>query len=194
VGATAPVSFDSQLASNITTPFVSLRLTRIFGDFTLSTSVRGRVYIDRYSSANSLGATGQDSGSGQPNPQWQVQAAISAEYELPFYRPIAVGASAIDSYVWYYEVGSCPYDSMCYGAVSDPQYGNSQPVQQSYGGEIYVRYVMPDLSGFKSNLVLAFANGDPTLGYPNVLNDGIQHPYFFYYDTSEVYLALEGAY
>jgi hypothetical protein len=100
----------------------------------------------------------------------------------------------IDAYAWYYGVGTCPYGTMCYGAVSDPQFGTSQPVQQSYGGDVYVRYTLPELSGFKSDVVLTFANGDPTLGYPTLLNDGIQHPYFLYYNTAEVYLALEGSY
>ncbi len=193
-GSTIPISFTSQLASNITSPFVRLRLTRVFGDFTISAGGSGRVFIDRYSSSSALGTTGTNSGSGQPNPQWSASISASVEYQLPFYRAIALGASVVDSYVWFYEVGSCPYDSMCYGAVSDPQYGNGQPVQQSYGGEIYARFALPELGGFKSNIVLALANGDPALGYPNVLNDGIQHPYFFYYDTTEVYAALEGAY
>jgi hypothetical protein len=83
---------------------------------------------------------------------------------------------------------------MCYGATPDPQFGTSQPVQQSYGGDVFVRYVLPDLSGFRSDIALTLANGDPTLGYPSVLNDGIQHPYLLYYDTAEVYLALEGEY
>ncbi len=193
-GATVPISFDSQLASNITSPFARLRLTRVFGDLTVSVGVSGRAFIDRYSTSASLGAAGLDSGSGQPNPQWQVRAGLTAEFQLPFYRPLAFGVSVVDSYVWYYSVGTCPYDTMCYGATSDPQFGNGQPVQQSYGGELYLRYALPELSGFKSNVVLALANGDPSLGYPSVLNDGIQHPYFFYYDTAEVYVALEGAY
>ena len=71
---------------------------------------------------------------------------------------------------------------------------DSQPWQQSYGGEIFVRYVMPDLSGFKSDLTVALANGDPSLGYPSVLHDGVVHPYLLYYNSAEVYFALEGRY
>ena len=193
-GLTAPLSFDSQLASNITSPFARLKLIRIFGDLIVAAGLSARDYIDRYSSSASLGTTGQDSGSGQPNLHWRFGASLSAEYGLPFERHLSVGASVVDYYLVYYGVGSCPYDTMCYGAVSDPQFGSSQPVQQSYGEDVYVRYILPDLSGFHSNIVLTLANGDPTLGYPTVLNDGIQHPYFLYYNTAEVYLALEGAY
>ena len=53
---------------------------------------------------------------------------------------------------------------------------------------------MPDLSGFKSDLSIALANGDPSLGYPSVLNDGIVHPYLLYYNSAEVYAALSGRY
>jgi hypothetical protein len=67
-------------------------------------------------------------------------------------------------------------------------------MQQSYGGEIFVRYVMPEVSGFKSDFTLALAQGDPSLGYPSVLHDGVVHPYLLYRDTAEVYFALEGRY
>ncbi len=193
-GLTAPLSFASQLQSNITAPFAKLRLARTFGDFVVSAGVSARYYIDRYSSANSLGAAGQDSGSGQPNLQFITGASLSAEYNLPFYRPIAIGASVADFYMWFYDVGTCPYQSMCYGATSDPQFGNGQPVQESYGGDVFVRFIMPELGDFKGNMVLTLANGDPTLGYPTMLDDGMQHPYFLYYNTAEVYLALEGSY
>ena len=195
LGVTAPLAFDSQLASNITSPFAKLKLLRIFGDLTVAFGLSARDYIDRYSSSASLGvdAAGNPAG-GQPNLNWRFGGSLAAEYDLPFFRPISLGVSVADFYLLYYGVGSCPYDTMCYGATSDAQFGSSQPVQQSYGEDVYVRYVLPDLSDFHSNIVLTLANGDPTLGYPSVLNDGMQHPYFLYYDTAEVYLALEGSY
>jgi hypothetical protein len=205
-GATIPISFDSQLASNITSPSLSVSLSRKFGDFALEARISGRYFWDRYTTANSIGApsTGDGSGSGATNVKATTGAAISAEYDLPFYRPVSIGAALTDSYAWFYNVGQCPADSGlgeamgtgpngCPGATTNPATDN-QPWQQSYGGEVFVRYVMPDLSGFKSDLVIALANGDPSLGYPSVLHDGIVHPYFLYYNSAEVYAGLSGRY
>jgi hypothetical protein len=192
-GVTAPVSFESQLASNITSPFAKLKMSRIFGDLTLAVGVSARDYIDRYSTSASMGATTNDPG-GTPNLNWRFGASLTAEYDLPFFRSIILGAALVDRYALYYGVGTCPANTMCYGATSDPQYGTGEPLQQSYGGDVSVRYVLPEVSGFSSNVVLTLANGDPTLGYPSVLNDGIQHPYLFYYNTTEVYLTLDGSY
>jgi hypothetical protein len=189
-GLTAPISFESQLASNITSPFVRLKLSRVFGGVLVYVTVSARDYIDRYSSMAPL----DGSAGGMPNLNWRFTGSLNAEYALPFFPPLSVGAGVVDRYALYYGVGSCPANTMCYGATSDPQFGNSQPVQQSYGGSVFVRYILPHLSDFQSNVLLTLANGDPTLGYPGLLNDGMQHPYFLYYDTAEVYLTLEGSY
>jgi hypothetical protein len=206
VGATIPISYDSQLASNITSPSLSVSISRKFGDLALEARISGRYFWDRYTSQDSIGApsSGDGSGSGATNVKLTTGAAISAEYDLPFYRPISAGVALTDSYAWFYNVGQCPADSGlgnatgtgangCPGATTNPSTDN-QPWQQSYGGEVFVRYVMPDLSGFKSDLTIALANGDPSLGYPSVLHDGIVHPYFLYYNSAEVYAALSGRY
>jgi hypothetical protein len=205
-GATIPISFDSQLASNITSPSLSLSISRKFGDLAIQASISGRYFWDRYTSANAIGAssTGDGSGSGSTNVKYSAGASISAEYDMPFYRPISAGVGLTDSYHWFYNVGQCPADSGLGQAMGTGSSGcssattnlatDSQPWQQSYGGEVFVRYVMPDLSGFKSDLTVALANGDPSLGYPSVLHDGIVHPYFLYYNSAEVYAALSGRY
>jgi hypothetical protein len=205
-GATIPISFDSQLASNITSPSLSVSLSRKFGDLALEARISGRYFWDRYTSANSIGApsSGDGSDSGSTNVKYSAGAALSAEYDMPFYRPVSLGVALTDSYAWFYNVGQCPNNSGlgeamgtgsngCQGATTNPSTDN-QPWQQSYGGEVFVRYVMPDLSGFKSDLTIALANGDPSLGYPSVLHDGIVHPYFLYYNSAEVYAALSGRY
>jgi hypothetical protein len=197
VGATIPISFDSQLASNITSPSASVAISRKFGDLALEARVVGRYFWDRYTSQNSIGASADasdpNSGAGQPNVEFTAGGAISAEYDLPFYRPISLGIAATDSYTKPYMVGSAPADTTFYGATSNPT-TDGQPWQQNYGGEVFVRYVMPDLSGFKSDLTIALANGDPSLGYPSVLHDGIVHPYLLYYNSAEVYAALSARY
>jgi hypothetical protein len=193
-GAWLPLSFDSQLASNIVTPVAKLKLMRAFGDLAVSAGLSASDYIDRYSTSAPLTDPSGAQAGGQPNLHWRVGASLNAEYDMPFYRPLSAGLSLVTFYLWHYGVGTCPANTMCYGATSDPQFGTSQPMQQNYGGEVYVRYTLPDLSGFRSDVQLTLANGDPTLGYPSGLNDGIQHPYFLYYNTSEVYMVLEGAY
>ncbi|MGH7293744.1 MAG: hypothetical protein ACRELB_02370, partial [Polyangiaceae bacterium] len=158
VSATVPISFDSQLASNITSPAASLSLSRKFGDLSLEARISGRYFWDRYSSAGAIGSPGSDA-AGSTNVQETVGAAISAEYDMPFYRPLSAGLALTDSYAWFYpNVGAPPPGTQFFGAATNPA-TDGQPMQQSYGGEVFVRYVMPDLSGFKSDLTIALANG-----------------------------------
>jgi hypothetical protein len=207
-GFTLPVSYYSQLASNITTPSLSVGLSRKIGDLALSATVRGAYFWDRYTSSATLGdgTTGGTSGvgSGQANTKYVAGGLLSAEYDLPFHRPLSFGLALSDTYYWYYNVGQCPLNSggssatgqpsagasSCGGASVDPQFGSGQPMQQSYGGEIFARYVMPDLAGVKSDLTVALGNSNPNF----VLHDGIVHPYLLYRDTAEVYVALGGRY
>ena len=56
-GATIPISFDSQLASNITSPSLSVAISRKFGDLALEARISGRYFWDRYTSANCIGAS-----------------------------------------------------------------------------------------------------------------------------------------
>jgi hypothetical protein len=131
-------------------------------------------------------------------------ALVSAEYDMPFWRPLSVGIALTDSYYWYYNVGQCPQggggdsatgnagqgSSYCPGGTYQANQGSGQPWQQSYGGEIFARYALPELVGFKSDLTFALGNSNPNF----VLHDGVVHPYFLYRDTAEVYVALAGRY
>jgi hypothetical protein len=187
-GATLPVSYYSQLASNYTTPSISVGLSRKFGDLAVSATVRGAYFWDKYKESDSLGTS--TVGGGQPNTKYVAGALLSAEYDVPLHRPLSFGLALSDTYYWYYDVGQCPLNSPCYGATVDSQFGTGQPMQQSYGGEIFARYVLPELSGIKSDFTLAVGNSNPNF----VLHDGIVHPYLLYRDTAEVYLALGGRY
>jgi hypothetical protein len=205
--ATIPISFDSQLAGNITTPALTVSLARKFGDLAVEARLSGRYFIDRYTSEAAIG-TGDDTGSGAPNPKFSAGAAISVEYDMPFFRPLSLGVGALDSYAWYYNVGQCPFGSGEQSAQGNSNPGatacattsnaltDNQPWQQSFGGEVFVRYVMPEVSGFKSEIVVALAEGDPSLGYPDVLQDGIVHPFLGgnLLNSSEVYAALSARY
>ncbi|HEX8795613.1 MAG TPA: hypothetical protein VF765_31905 [Polyangiaceae bacterium] len=196
-GFTLPVSYYSQLASNITSPFITVGLSRKFGDLYVAATVRGGYSWDRWTSQDALGA-GQNgaaagSGAGAPNIEWSAGGALTAEYSMPFHRALSVGAAVSDSYAKPYDVGQCPLNSTCMGATTYPNQDN-QPWQQSYSDEIFVRYILPDLQGFKSDILLALANGDPGLGNVPVLHDGVVHPYLMYYNTAEVYVAISGRY
>jgi hypothetical protein len=194
---TAPISYNSQLASNITTPSIGVTLSRKFGDLFVALNLRGSYFWDKYTSQNSLGAGQSGSaagqGAGQPNTKWAAGGALTAEYTMPFHRPWSIGALVSDSYVWFYDVGQPPLQSNFPGATTYPT-TDGQPFQQSYGGEIFTRYILPDIQGFKSDILLALANGDPALGYPSMLHDGVVHPYLLYYNTAEVYVAISGRY
>lgn len=200
-GSTLPLSYYSQLASNITTPFLTLGLSRRFGDSTLSVFIRGAYFIDRYRESAALDNTSQGTGGGDPNTRFVLGEVLSAEYDMPFHRPLSVGVTAGHSDYWYYNPqNACPPNAglaaaaggagACPTAVQDPQFGNSQPMQESYGGEVFVRYVMPDLGGIKSDFTVALGNSTPNF----VLHDGVVHPYLLYRDTAEVYFALSGRY
>ena len=89
---TIPVSFYSQKASNITSPGLSLTLSRKFGDLNLDARVSAGAFIDHYASAEG----------GAPNAKYRAGGSLTAEYSMPFHRALSLGASLIDSYYWYY--------------------------------------------------------------------------------------------
>lgn len=194
-GFTLPISYGAQIESEITSFHVGGTLSRKFGDLFVAFNLGGGYIWDKYTSANAIGAydNAATSGSGATNTKYTLGGAITAEYSMPFHHPWSVGAVLADSYRWLYNVGQCPADTQCFGATTYPNIDN-QPPQQNYGGEIFTRYILPDLQGIKSDITLSLANGDPSLGYPSVIHDGVVHPYFFYYNSTEVYLSLAGRY
>lgn len=192
VSSTIPVSYYSQLSSSITSPAANVGLSRRFGDLAVAANIVGGVFFYKY---REVGNDNTPGGAGGPaNPKYRLGGSISAEYSMPFHRPLSLGAALTDSYRWYYDVGAAPSNSGSFGgAVQDTQF-SGQTMQQSYGGEVFVRYVMPTLAGFKSDLTVALASGDPSLGYNSVLHEGVVHPYIFYRQTAEVYGALSVRY
>ena len=65
-----------------------------------------------------------------------------------------------------------------------------QPTSQRYGGEVFARYTFPSFYGVKSDIKVAFADGDSALGYNSLLHDGVAHLYLDYFKTAEFYAAL----
>lgn len=180
---TAPTSYDSQLSGLVTAPRFVAEIDRWFGNLNLDFRTYDEFYFQRYESY-------AGSGGASPNPVDRIAAVFDAEYHMPFFPVLSAGLSLYTAWTWYYNItGAGPADGIPQGVVQDSQFA-SQPIQQTYGGEVYVRYEMPPLAGVKSDLTVAYANGDPTIGYTSVLHDGVGHAYLGYRQTSEVYASL----
>jgi hypothetical protein len=178
LGISAPTSFQSQKAGMIASPSLALQLDKRFGKYVgVSARVTGIYFIPKYRETEGGGA----------NPKAGLGGTLEAEVVMPFHEPLSVGADIGTRYSWYYEVQDGGGTVTTNGVVNDATFPSSQPVQQSYGGEVYVRYVLPSLAGLKSDIMLALADGDPTLGYNSVLHDGVSQYYLFFRETAEVY-------
>jgi hypothetical protein len=215
---TIPVSYSSQLGGLYSAPRLSLGGERRFGKyFTLDLRLLGTFFIVKSPEGgfqyhgggeSGAGALGQCSGLGcngggaNPSAKAAFEGVLSGELAMPFHEPLSVGLSVYTGYTWYYDVsngGGCPPGTpstpCMYGTVMQPT--KQQPIEQAYGGEVYIKYAFPTVGGFKSDLTVAYApNGDPTMGYASVLNtNGVAHVYPFYFrETSEVYFTLGGRY
>jgi hypothetical protein len=177
---TAPASYGSYLATLVTEPSASVLLSRRFGDFELSLRGLAHYYVVKYST---------DAG-GNANPQWAWGGEVRAEYDFWFLRSLTLGADIFTEYTKAYNVypNNDPYvQSLGYTV---PSYGGNQPIQQVYGGEVYLRYTLPKLAGIGSDITLAAATGDPAVGYPSVIHDGRQAIYAFWRQNSELYAAI----
>lgn len=221
---TLPVSYGSQLAGVYTVPKLTVQADRKFGRYvTLDARLTGGIFLAKYAeggsayhdsgiggfSASCVGV-GCNGGGANPNPKGSFSMGLTADFAMPFHTPLSAGLSLYTGYSWYHDVcgsGNSAFMQSAFGMSSSATNCNlpavqqgGQPFQQAYGGEIYVRYalpILPLLGGFASDLALAFApNGDPTMGYANVLHGtGLRHVYPFYYrQTAEVYASITGRY
>jgi hypothetical protein len=137
---------------------------------------------------------------------------LGADLAMPFHEPLSVGLSLYDGYTWVYNVcgnglpaGDTDGGQSAFGMKTMMQGtcntlpalpGSNQPVTQSYGGELHVRYALPDLAGLKTEVSFAYAPlGDPTLGYANVQHGtGVDHVYLFWRQNAEIYAGLTARY
>jgi hypothetical protein len=220
---TAPVSYGSQVATLYTAPKLQLQADRRFGKFfSLDARLSGGFYVVKYAEGSAAFTNGGNSGfsnigtttgntGSNPNPRGTFSMALNADLAMPFHDALSVGLSVYTGWTWFYDVcngagtgamtglGSALGMPAGMTACSLPVSGQpgGQPFQQSYAGEIYVRYALPVFGGFKSDVSFAFApNGDPTMGYAPYMHDtGVGHAYPFYYrETAEVYFGLTGRY
>jgi hypothetical protein len=178
---TFPLSFASQKAGLITEPSIGARLTRVFfGDLVANIRTRARYDAMKYYTAEG----------GNPNQKFQWSLSIDGEYTIPYYTPVSVGAELYTSYHWYYSNTTLGPPGQSSGAVTDSQFGTTPPMTQTYGGDIFVRYTFPEWEGIRPDFELAFADGDPTIGYDGRLHDGTTHTYLAFRRTAEVFGVL----
>lgn len=188
IGNTIPVSFESRLMGLYAAPNASLLLMRNFLDGNLNVLIRGAgaAYITEYKQA---------SGAGSANPIASSSIGIGLNYSIPFHQNLQIGASAQTGWQWLHEVehGNDPsLDAQFKNApvqpTKDPQFV-SQPVAQSYGGEVYVGYQLPSLFDTQSNIQLALSQGNNA-----VIHDGVRNVYWMFRRSAQVYLALQVQY
>jgi hypothetical protein len=187
-----PTSYASQLQSLRFAPRLSIAGEKRFGRY-VSADVRliGDYYNMAYSTGQNLHAGGDQTANGaNPNEEFRLAGLVEAEVAMPFLEDLSIGVSGFVGYIWLYQVGYPPPGSAYQGAETDMQYPNRQPVEQEYGGEVFVRYNLPRLAGIKSDISLALADGDPSLGYSSLLHDGVQHTYAEFRQFAEVYGVL----
>jgi hypothetical protein len=191
-----PLSFDSRLQSLYTAPRLTFELEKKFGRYVIADlRTRGDAFFYKYRTSGPIQSNpnGTPQAGGTPNPKYDVGFSAEVEVAMPFHEALSFGADVATAYTWYYQPVNVNNDTNVSvqqnGAVADPTY-SSQPIQQTYYGEVFVRYTMPSLVGMKSDLVVAFANGDPSIGSVSVLHDGVGHVYLGYRQNAEVYAAF----
>lgn len=181
----APTSFISQKMGVVTAPRLGVQVDKGIGKYVnLTARTFGEGYIQTKTSMQG----------GAPNPIARMGFSFDASVAMPFHKQLSVGTALYTGYTWFYDANSTlppltgyPADTPI--AQQDPQFQHN-PTQQSYGGELYLGYVLPPLAGFKSDLHVAVANGDPSLGFSSRLHDGVSHFYLAYRNTASVYGAL----
>jgi hypothetical protein len=187
VQTSIPTSFQSTLTSEITSPGFTISLEKKVGRYIDLNGHGGGTYlIDNYATA--LG--------GAQNAMANLNFGGGVDITMPFHEPLSIGFDGGTGYTWFYQPNTVhdPNTSVqANGTTADPQF-SSQPISQTYFGEIYLRYILPTVFGVRSDVLVAYADGDPTIGSISVLHEGVGHFYGFFRDSSEVYAALSAAY
>ena len=121
--------------------FLYVALDKTFGKYVhVEPRMAADYYIMQYGSVTN-GST--------PNAQADFRLGINAEVDMPFHPQLTFGVDAGTAYYWYYkaraaQAGSDNPDFQ--GTVQDSTFTGTQPIQQTYGYEAYLRY---DFSRFK---------------------------------------------
>jgi hypothetical protein len=185
VSATAPTSYWSQLASNITVPGASLALSREFGDLTVSLAAFARYYWNQYRSESTL----DNSGTGMPNLSSSAGGMLSAVFAMPFLRALSIGARLVGVSYWYDSPGSTSSGSAfgSPGGASGLTSGVTTP-QPEYGLDLHVTYA-PTLDWAVLSVTGGVGN---TTTWLSRLDD-VAQLYFFDTQQFDAYVALGAA-
>jgi hypothetical protein len=176
-----PTSYESQRADLYCAPRILTQLDRRFGTLNITFRNSNAVWLHKYKA----------SPGGDALPLFSISGSLNAEYAMPFHEQLSVGIIGFSGATFNHDPtnGDDP-NVKRFGAVNDPQYGNTQPVQNSYGGEVYVRYILPEVTGVKSDFTIGYANGDYAVGYMRGNRDGVNRVYGFWRTNAEVYAEL----
>ena len=175
------LSYDSiEHTGLIAAPRLGVSLERRFGPVDLYALVYGYVFLERYTSA--IG--------GSPNPMTSLATLVEATYRVPPLPSLEAGVAGYASATWFHEVQDDGSNALIAEehSTSDPLTA-SQPFSNTFGGEVFVRYTLPTRA-FASQVLVAYANGDPTIGYQALRHDGVGRFNLFYRHVSELYAAL----
>jgi hypothetical protein len=175
--------------SLIAAPRLGVSGEREFGPVNVSLEVHGYWYFVRYTSYT--GPENDPNVGGAPTPETSLHAVLRVYATMPFHRRLSVGLLATAATTWYHQVGGSNPVQQQLGSVSDPLVPD-QAFQNTYGGEIFVRYALAPVRGVGTDVVVAYAEGDPSVtGYQNLLHDnGLASLNLFYRNVSEIYAAL----
>jgi hypothetical protein len=176
-----PLSFESQMMDLICTPRILTQFDRRFGTLNLTLRGNGAYWITKYKTERG----------GDPNPYMSFSTSLTAEYAMPFHESLSVGAVMATGIALKHDPTNANDPNVRkYGVVDDPNYGQTQPINNTYGGEVYVRYILPELNAVKSDFTIGYANGDYAVGYMRMNRDGINRVYGFFRTNAEVYAEL----
>jgi hypothetical protein len=175
------LSYESiELSGLVAAPRLSVSLERDFGPVNVYGQVYGYWYLE----------TRNEYAGGAANPQSSLNEVLAATVTMPFLQQLEVGALGFASSIWYHQVqddGSTHASTL---GTTDAGSISYQPVQNTGGGEAFVRYTFPSLRGVRSDALVAYALGDPTIGYGGVLHDGVGRFNLFFRHISELYGVL----
>lgn len=181
LGVILPVSYESQRNDMIVTPRIITQLDRRFGTLNVTFKNSNAAWFHKYK-ANA---------GGDALPYASFSWSLGAEYAMPFHESLSVGAGAYTGVLLTNDPENANDPNVQrFGAVTDPQFGNRQPPQNSYGGEAFVRYILPEVKGMKSDFTVGYSNGDYAVGSMRMNRDGVNRVYGFWRTNAEVYAEL----
>jgi hypothetical protein len=192
--------YDSRVHSGFRFgPRLGVGLEKVIEGLTIYGFGYGQYY--NYEKKESGGPSDTSAAGGTPNPYGRLAATLEISYNFPFYKPVTLGVSGYVSATWFYEPeSSTPMGASATGGAytntptTTDSLTPSQPISNSAGGEIYARYDFPKASGLETNLTVAIADGDATVGYQNLLHDGVSHFSLGYRHSLQSYAVLQFKY